>query len=189
VQTRGNAAALLVATVSVASVVALALPTRTAPVADDGLRRLTDVARIYSGGFGRVRCPGLAAWGAGPASFGRAYANLRSDEIVLAPVTCEGARNVGTTDVPAWQQALGALVLVHEAFHVRRWRFRRDEGKVECQAIVYFKDAAERLGATTAEAEGLYAYALALHANEGRLFSSYRDPTCLVPPWAPPERW
>ena len=53
-------------------------------------------------------------------------------------------------------------MLTHEAFHLRRWRFRRNEGKVECQAIVYFKDAAQRLGATAEQAEQLYPYALAL---------------------------
>jgi hypothetical protein len=44
--------------------------------------------------------------------------------------------------VPAWQQALGVLVLTHEAFHLRHWRFRRNEGKVECQALVCFRDPA-----------------------------------------------
>jgi hypothetical protein len=79
-----------------------------------------------------------------------------------------------------------ALVLTHEAFHLRRWRFRRNEAKVECQAIVYFKDAAQRLGATAAQAEDLYPYALALHAHQVRLFPAYKDPKCVIPPWAPP---
>ena len=68
------------------------------------------------------------------ASFSWAYTNVREDYTVLGPVVCAGARGVGSADVPLWQQALGALVLTHEAFHLRHWRFRRNEGKVECQA-------------------------------------------------------
>jgi hypothetical protein len=148
---------------------------------------LTDVARVYSLGVGEVRCPSSAEWDADFASsFGMAYTNMHDDYAVLAPPVCEGALNLGSADVPLWQQALGALVLAHEAFHLRRWRFRRNEGKVECQAIVLFKDAAQRLGATAAGAENLYPYALALHAHNVRLFPSYRDPKCRIPPWNPP---
>jgi hypothetical protein len=115
-----------------------------------------------------------------------AYTNLGDDHSMLGPLACEGALNVAGPDVPIWQQALGVLVLTHEAFHLRHWRFRRDEGKVECQAIVHFKDAAERLGATAAQAEDLYPYALAWHARLMRLFPRYRDPKCVIPPWNPP---
>lgn len=148
---------------------------------------LTDVARVYSLGVGEVRCPSSAELNADFATaFGSAYTNMRDDYVVLGPLVCEGALNLGNPAVPLWQQALGALVLAHEAFHLRRWRFRRSEGKVECQAIVHFKDAAQRLGATAAEAENLYPYALALHAEKVRLFPSYGDPKCLIPPWNPP---
>ena len=105
---------------------------------------------------------------------------------MLGPVVCAGALGVGNADIPAWQQALGALVLAHEAFHLRHWRFRRNEGKVECQAIANFRDATRRLGATAAQAEDLYPYALALHEYKVRLFPQYRDPKCVIPPWAPP---
>jgi hypothetical protein len=168
------------------SMLAGVLFTPTAP-ADDAPGRLTAVARVYSLGVGELRCPSDAEWNADfAASFGWAYTNLRDDYAVLGPLVCEGALNVGAAEVPAWQQALGVLVLTHEAFHLRRWRFRRDEGKVECQALVYFKDAAQRLGATTAQAADMYPYALALQEYKVRLFPQYRDPTCLVPPWAPP---
>ncbi len=149
--------------------------------------RLTEVARVYSVGVGDVRCASRSDWDADFASaLGWAYTNLRDEYTVLGPRVCEGALNVGSPTVPLWQQALGALVLTHEAFHLRRWRFRRNEGKVECQAIVYFKDAAQRLGATAEQAEQLYPYALALHAYQVRLFPVYRDPTCVKPPWVPP---
>ncbi len=149
--------------------------------------RLNEVAHVYSQGVGEVRCPSRAEWDEDWASsFAWAYTNVREDYTVLGPVACKGALGVGSAEVPAWQQALGALVLTHEAFHLRRWRFRRHEGKVECQALANFRDATQRLGATAAEAENLYPYALALHDYKVRLFPQYRDPKCVIPPWAPP---
>jgi hypothetical protein len=156
--------------------------------ADETPATLEAVAHVYSLGVGEVRCASTAEWDADfTSAVGWAYTNVRDEYTVLGPRVCAGALNVGTENVPLWQQALGALVLTHEAFHLRRWRFRRNEAKVECQAIVYFKDAAQRLGATAAQADDLYPYALALHAYQLRLFPHYRDPGCVVPPWAPPS--
>lgn len=155
--------------------------------ASDVPDRLNAVARGYSLGVGEVRCPSPAEWREDWASsFSWAYTNLREEVIVLGPAACEGALGVGGTKVPAWQQALGALVLTHEAFHLRHWRFRRDEGKVECQALAKFRDAVQQLGASAVQAEDLYPYALALHEYKVRLFPQYRDPKCVIPPWAPP---
>jgi hypothetical protein len=166
--------------------VSAALFASTAP-ASDATARLTEVARVYSLGVGDVRCPSGAGWNADFASsFSSAYTNLRDDYTILSPRVCEGALGVGGTTVPAWQQALGTLVLTHEAYHLRHWRHRRDEGKVECQALVYFREAAQRLGATAAQADDLYAYALALHAYKVRLFPQYKDKSCMIPPWSPP---
>ena len=166
--------------------VAAALFASAAP-ASDATARLTEVAHVYSLGVGEVRCPVRAVWdGNFAASFSSAYTNLRDDYTVLGPAVCEGALNVGKAEVPAWKQALGTLVLTHEAYHLRHWRHRRDEGKVECQALVFFREAAERLGATGAQADDLYPYALALHAYKVRLFPQYQEPKCVVPPWEPP---
>jgi hypothetical protein len=149
--------------------------------------RLTEVARVYSLGVGEVRCPSRTEWEADFASsFGSAYTNTRADYAVLGPPVCEGALGVGSASVPLWQQALGVLVLTHEAFHLRHWRFRRDEGKVECQALANFRDAAQRLGASADYTELLYPYALALHGYQVRLYPQYRGRTCIIPPWSPP---
>jgi hypothetical protein len=148
---------------------------------------LNETARVYSMGVGEVRCPSRAEWDEDWASsFGWAYTNVREDYTVLSPVVCTGALGMGSADVPAWQQALGGLVLTHEAFHLRHWRFRRQEAKVECQALANFRDAVRRLGATAAQAEDLYPYALALHDYKVKLFPRYGDPTCVIPPWTPP---
>ncbi len=153
----------------------------------DAPPRLNEVARIYSLGGGEVRCPSKPEW---DAYYGSAFAwgstNLREDYTTLAPLICAGALSVGSPSVPLWQQAAGVWVLVHEAFHLRHWRFRRDEAKVACQAIVYFRDAAMRLGASEEQAEELYPYALALHIRQAELFFGYRDKACRPPLWSPP---
>jgi hypothetical protein len=149
--------------------------------------RLNEVGRAYSLGVGEVRCASPAEWQADPySSFHWGYTNVRADYTVLPPPICEGALNVADDEVPAWERALGTLVLVHEAFHLRHWRYRRDEGKVECQAIVYFTEAAQKLGASEAEADNLYPYALAWHRWLTQQFPWYRDRTCVIPPWTPP---
>jgi hypothetical protein len=49
-----------------------------------------------------------------------------------------------------------------------------------------FKDGAQRLGATAAHAEDIYAYALALHGRQVRLFPQYRDRGCGFQDGSPP---
>jgi hypothetical protein len=174
-----------------AAVVALAIAAllMTPPAAAyDTPTRLNEVAHVYSLGVGEVRCPSETEWGADPhsASLGWGYTNVRRDYSVLAPHICDGALHVGGSSTPLWQQAAGVLVLVHEAFHLRHWRFRRDEGRVECQAIVYFTEAATKLGARNEQANELYPYALALHLHQTQLLFRYRDPQCVVPPWVLP---
>jgi hypothetical protein len=125
---------------------------------------LNDVARVYSLGVGEVRCPSPPEWDADPhrTRFSWGYTNLRSDYTVLPPMICAGAMNVGSASIPAWRQAAGIWMLVHEAFHLRHWRFRGNEAKVGCQTIVYFTDAAARLGASDMQPQELYPYGLAL---------------------------
>jgi len=92
--------------------------------------RLSEVARAYSLGVGEVRCASQAEWQADPySSFHWGYTNVRADYTVLPPLICEGALNVAHDEVPAWERALGTLVLVHEAFHLRHWP-RRGQGRV-----------------------------------------------------------
>jgi hypothetical protein len=161
-----------------------------APTADayDVPSRLNELARVYSLGVGEVRCDSQAEWNTSSASaFAWGYTNVRQEYTVLPPFICEGASALGRSSVPAWRQAAGVWVLVHEAFHLRRWRFRRNEAKVACQAIVYFTDAAQRLGTSAEQALELYPYALALYLRQSALHPGYRDRACQVPLWRPPE--
>jgi hypothetical protein len=76
------------------------------------------------------------------------YTDMLNDYSFLHAARCQGALAVTDATVPAWQRATGVLVLVHEAYHLRRSTFRRDEAKVECQAIRHFTLGAEPLGAS-----------------------------------------
>jgi hypothetical protein len=179
-----STAAALVVLVAMAGVTQAA-----AARAAERLALLNEVARVYSLGVGEVRCPSQPEWDADPhrTRFSWGYTNVRSDYTVLPPMICAGAMNVGSDSIPAWQQAAGVWMLVHEAFHLRHWRFRRNEAKVGCQTIVYFSDAAARLGASDSQAQQLYPYGLALHDLELDLYPWHRDPKCVVPPWLPPS--
>ena len=177
-----------IASIAAVAIVA-ALAFASAAGAHDTPAQLNELARFYSLGVGEVRCPSQTEWDADPrrASFSWGYTNVRKDYSVLPPLICTGALNVGSSSVPAWQQAAGVWMLVHEAFHLRHWRYRRNEAKVGCQTIVYFTDAAARLGASDAQAQQLYPYALALHDLEIDLYPWHRDPNCIVPPWILPS--
>lgn len=170
----------------VGAIAALIVTGRAA--AYDQPQSLHEVAMVYSLGVGEVRCPSRTEWDADFGSaFGYAYTHLGRDYTVLSPTVCAGALGVGSAAIPEWQQALGVLVLVHESFHLRHWRWRRDEGKVECQALVYFREAATRLGATPVQAYDLYAYAIALHRYKASVFPQYRARGCPYTQWVPPE--
>src|SRR5436190_16922102 len=81
---------------------------------------LNDVARVYSLGVGEVRCPSQEEWTPRhvelrSAGATRTYAGTTA---FCRPMICAGATNVGSSSVPAWQQAAGVWMLVHEAFHL-----------------------------------------------------------------------
>jgi hypothetical protein len=67
-----------------------------------------------------------------------------------------------------------------------RWAWRRNEAKIECQAIRHFRAGARLLSASPELANELLPYALAAHARMVRLFPEYNDPTCKLPLWALP---
>jgi hypothetical protein len=149
---------------------------------------VNQVSAVYSLGSGEVRCPSTEEWqNDADAWFSYAYTNLLGNYAVLSPAVCAGALGVGTAETPDWQEALGVIVLVHESFHLRKWRWRRNEAKVECQAMAHFQDAAVRLGASLEHASELYPYALAMHSNLVRNFPEYRDRKCVLPVWNLPE--
>jgi hypothetical protein len=100
---------------------------------------------------------------------------------VLAPDVCEGTRGAADPRLHPEQRAVGILVLVHEALHVRRWKNRWVEARVECLAIRDFTLGAVLLGVTPEEAAELLPYALAAHRQMGELSPQYADPACPLP--------
>jgi len=91
---------------------------------------------------------------------------------------CEGALAVahGNETVPDWKRALGVIVTVHEAYHLRHWAGAGSEAKVECKAIRHFKVAVEILGGSRRVAEELLPVALAYH-YQFVYFSKLRSPS------------
>jgi len=154
---------------------------------------LESVAASFAKRPADVRCPTMEEWttdpiwGTGPhpqRAWG--YTDMVNGHIVLHPTLCAGALAVPDASVPAWQRATGALVLVHEAYHLRHWKWRNSEAKVECQAIRHFKAGAERLGASPQLANDLLPYALAAHSRMVRLFPEYRHRHCKLLLWVMP---
>jgi len=181
--------------VSIAAAIALCSALLTAPAALAYAKppELGRVASVFAMRDAEVRCPSTdewiqdPIWGTGPnPSRAWAYTDMIDEYIVLHPVLCAGALAIADPTVPAWQRATGGLVLVHESYHLRRWSGRRNEAKVECQAIRHFTVAARLLGASAEAANDLLPFALAAHARMVRLFPEYNDPRCKLPLWIPP---
>lgn len=150
--------------------------------------RISEATAFFSHRHPHVLCPTTVGWTGDAIVSSQAapervlgYTRMFSDEIVLAPDVCEGARAVDDPRLSPAQRALGVLVLVHEALHVRRWRDRWVEAKVECQAIKRFTLGAVLLGASPELAAELLPYALAAHRQMGELSPQYLDPSCTLP--------
>jgi hypothetical protein len=154
---------------------------------------LEQVASVVAQRPAEVRCPspeewvGDPIWGVGPnpqRAWG--YTDMVNEYVVMHPSLCAGAEAVADGSLPPWVRATGVLVLVHEAYHLRHWALRRNEAKVECQAIRHFREGAKLLGASPELANDLLPYALAAHDRMVRLYPEYRDPRCRLPLWGLP---
>jgi hypothetical protein len=174
-------------------VAVLSAPPRAA--AYDRPPLLERVASFFAQRPAEVHCPSMLEWTGDPIwgtdpneqrAWG--YTDMMDDHIVLHPALCAGAAAVTDETVPRWERAAGVLVLVHEAYHVRHWAWRRSEAKVECQAIRHFRAGALLLGASRELANDLLPYALAAHDRMVRLYPLYHDPTCRLPLWALPMK-
>lgn len=136
-----------------------------------------------------VRCPDQAEWG----DFARielgesdpelvfGATHLKADWIMLRTDICEAADRPGDETISPSLRALAVMTLVHEAYHVRRWSARRNEGRVQCQAIRHFRVGAQLLGATRAQADLLYPFALSWHRGIAQRDSEYHWSGCRVP--------
>jgi hypothetical protein len=140
-----------------------------------------------------VQCPGPEAWGVDEvARDGWAYVPLGppmtapASHAVAAPPVCGGALAVaGRVSAERWQMALGVLTLLHEAYHLRIWRHRLDEGRVNCQAIRHVKVGVRLLGGSRQLADDLLPYALSIYWRLAVKTPAYHWERCRVPGWWP----
>jgi len=174
-----------------AALAAAASPAAAQPLASDE-PRLATVASAIAGRPLTVLCyrhgePGdpllWGAWG---------YVGLFASTVNLSQEACDGASAIVEHDVsmPLVEQALGALSLTHESSHLRldlSFARRASEGQTECRAVKRVYETMLELGATSALADALLPWALALHFKKTTLSKAYDWPGCRVPVFA--EFW
>jgi hypothetical protein len=138
--------------ISLLAVIVALLAAAPRAAAYERSNELERVASVFALRAAEVRCPSTDEWVADPIwgdptqTRAWAYTDMIHEHIVMHPALCAGAAAVNDATLPLWQRATGALVLVHEAYHLRRWGGRWDEGRVECRAIRHFRVGAELLG-------------------------------------------
>jgi hypothetical protein len=154
---------------------------------------LERVASVFALRSAEVRCPSIAEWVNDPiwgtASNPQrawAYTDMVNERIVMDPSLCVGATSITDARLPAWERAVGTLTLVHEAYHLRLWKYRRNEAQVQCRAIKSFTQGAELLGASREVANDLLPFALSAHAWLVERFPVYRLRNCKLPVWELP---
>lgn len=115
-----------------------------------------------------------------------AYVGLFSSTVNLSKEACDGALAIVENDVstPLVEQALGALSLTHEAYHLKLdlpFTRRASEGQTECRAVKRVRQTMLDLGASAALADELLPWALAVHYKKAALSKAYDWPGCRVP--------
>jgi hypothetical protein len=103
----------------------------------------------------------------------RAVVEFRSD---LCPIL----DNLANSKADDSAKALAVLALVHESYHVRHWRWRLNEARVECQAIRHFRVGVRVLGGSQQLADQLFPFALAWH-NQITQNHAYYLASCQLP--------
>jgi hypothetical protein len=175
------AAALVVATV----LASMSAPAAARPLVGEE-PRLEPAASAIAGRPLTVLCyrhgePGdpllWGAWG---------YVELFSSTINLSEEACDGALAIRDRAVstPLVEQALGALSLAHESFHLRLdlpFTRRASEGQTECRAVKRVRQTMLELGATPGVADELLPWALAVHFKKTTMSKAYDWPGCRVP--------
>lgn len=120
------------------------------------------------------------------------YVNLYRATINLSWEACDGAVAVADhdTSVPMIEQAVGALSLTHEAYHLNLglpYARRASEAQTECRAVKRVRQTMVELGASAGFADTLLPWALAAHFKKTSIAPRYDWPGCRVPVFA--EFW
>jgi hypothetical protein len=120
---------------------------------------------------------------------GWGYVDLFRPTINLSKEACDGALGIVNRDVsvPLIQQAVGALSLTHESYHLNLslpLARRTSEAQTECRAIKRVRQTMLELGASDGLADVLLPWALAVHFKKTTIARSYDWPGCRVPVFA-----
>jgi hypothetical protein len=138
----------------------------------------------------RVDCPSSSeSWQADWNAQGAwAYTPISADWTRVDPSLCAAAEHLahGEPDEP-WREAMAVLAITHEAWHLRFWRYRYSERRVECKAIQHFIDSALMLTHDVGLIGELWPWALAQHYYIAAHFPTYNLPSCRVQGWPWPN--
>jgi hypothetical protein len=93
---------------------------------------------------------------------------------------CPILDNLADSNADDRTKALAVLTLVHESYHVRRWKWRLNDARVECQAIRHFRVGVRVLGGSQQLADQLFPLGLFWHDQIARSPSYYLS-SCEVP--------
>jgi hypothetical protein len=141
---------------------------------------LAEVASVFAQQPVTVLCATQAedpwlgfAWG---------YVDLMVPVIHMDAYLCDAIVDVNDPAFGLKRKALGALVLTHEALHLRKsWAGRASEAETECKASRHVRYAAQFLGASYELAMRLRDLAVQWHDKLARDFPPYDLPGCVVP--------
>jgi hypothetical protein len=163
---------------------------RASAVTTTNLHIAAFVQVFSSGTPAQVRCPDSPEeWSSDlgdplnpEETYGRTF--TQTEVVEFRADLCPILDNLASSNAVDSTKALAVLTLVHESYHVRHWRWRRNEAHVECQAIRHFRVGVRVLGGSQQLADQLFPLALYWHAritqNPG-----YYLATCAVPAYAP----
>jgi hypothetical protein len=123
---------------------------------------------------------------------GWGYVDLFRPIINLSKEACDGALAIVDHDVsvPLIEQALGALSLTHESYHLNLglpFARRASEAQTECRSIKRVRQTILELGASPELADAMLPWSIAAHFKKSTISRAYDWPGCRVPVFA--EFW
>jgi len=102
---------------------------------------------------------------------------------VMRDDVCVGALAIDL-DVPEiddFYKILGAAVLVHEAYHLKRTRYNENEAWTECRAMRHYDIVLYKLGAEPETMNRLMPLMMLNYYIHGTIFSRYMLKSCKIP--------
>lgn len=104
-------------------------------------------------------------------------------ETTIHEKLCRGMLAIASDspDISDYYKALGADVITHEAFHLRRVRGNENEAVTECRAMQHYDQTLIALGATSAVIARLMPLMLINHFRLRAKYDEYNRRVCKVP--------